>query len=118
MCSENNRHKTQHGGTKLTKEMREIICVTCDREFNAPETWFTEQGLDDDDIECHCCRQGHHVEWEGEIDRDNGCGDGWMMKGECEECGIKGETEVSRRDFTFCTFDEDGYATIEAETCN
>ena len=103
----------------MTEEkMREITCVTCDREFDAPEKWFTEQNLDEYDIECHCCRQGHRVEWEGEIDRDNGCGDGWMMKGECEECGIKGETEVSRRTFTFCTYDSDGYATIETETCN
>ena len=104
----------------MTEEkMRELTCATCDREFDAPEKWFTGTvGPDENNIECHCCRQGHRVEWEGEIDRDNGCGDGWMMKGECEECGVKGETQVSRRTFNFHTFDRDGYATIEARTCN
>jgi hypothetical protein len=102
----------------MSEEKREIFCVECDREFYEPERYFTELGMDPDDRECDCCSNGHDVEWEGKLDRDNGCGDGWMMKGECKECGITGETEVSNRLLKFYTFDSDGYATVEAETCN
>ena len=85
----------------MTEEMRTVYCCTCDREFQEPEKLYKNGYADPEDRECNCCYDEHKITWDYTTAQDNGCGDGCIIDGECDECGATGTAEFSSRNVEF-----------------
>ena len=85
----------------MTEKMRTVYCCECDREFQEPERLYESGYADPEDRACTCCYDEHTITWNYNTARDNGCGDGCIIEGRCEECGATGKAEFSSNNIKF-----------------